>query len=181
MNISHKYTHLRMILVPICALVAFSLPMLLSAHPSTQSGSSLAEIPRSDWYYQWERSPVAEKIPPWIYDDAADSGWKPMQENFRADQHALAAIEEQGTITISTYSDDAHVFIKIADTGMGIPNEYLSRIYDPGFTTQSDGIGKGLGLSIVYNIIQKHHGSIEMESEVEKGTTIIIALPIKQV
>jgi signal transduction histidine kinase len=94
-------------------------------------------------------------------------------------QNASQAIEQQGTITVSTYTDNARVFIKISDTGKGIPSEDLPKIYDPGFTTRSGGIGKGLGLSIVYNIIRKHNGDIKIESEVGKGTEVIITLPIK--
>ena len=94
-------------------------------------------------------------------------------------QNASQAIEQQGMITISAYTDNTRVFISILDTGKGIPPEDLPKIYDPGFTTQSGGIGKGLGLSIVYNIIQKHHGNIEVNSEVGKGTEFIIALPIE--
>ena len=71
-------------------------------------------------------------------------------------RNAVAAIEHQ-------------VYINISDTGKGIPREDLPKICDPGFTTQSGGIGKGLGLSIVYNIIQKHQGSIEINSEVGQG------------
>jgi signal transduction histidine kinase len=94
-------------------------------------------------------------------------------------RNAVEAIEQQGTITIATYSDQTHVYIRISDTGRGIPSEDLPKIYDPGFTTQSGGVGKGLGLSIVYNIIQKHNGDIKIESEVGKGTEVIIALPIE--
>jgi len=95
-------------------------------------------------------------------------------------RNAGQAIEQQGTITITTYSDDAQVYIKISDTGKGIPPEELPRIFDPGFTTQGAGVGKGLGLSIVYNIVQKHHGNIDINSEAGKGTEISIALPIDQ-
>jgi two-component system NtrC family sensor kinase len=95
-------------------------------------------------------------------------------------RNAAQAIEEQGTITITTYADKARVYVRISDTGKGIPLEDLPRIYDPGFTTQSGGVGKGLGLSIVYNIIQKHHGNIQVNSDVGKGTEVIIALPIEQ-
>jgi signal transduction histidine kinase len=94
-------------------------------------------------------------------------------------QNAAQAVEQKGTITVSTYTDDTCVFIKISDTGKGIPSEDLPKIYDPGFTTRSGGVGKGLGLSIVYNIIQKHHGNIEVNSEVDKGTEVVIALPIE--
>ena len=94
-------------------------------------------------------------------------------------RNAIQAIEEQGTVVIATYSDEAQVYIKISDTGRGIPSEDLPKIYDPGFTTQSGGVGKGLGLSIVYNTIQKHQGNIEVNSEVGKGTEVTIALPIE--
>jgi signal transduction histidine kinase len=94
-------------------------------------------------------------------------------------QNAAQAVEQKGTITVSTYTDDTCVFIKISDTGKGIPSEDLTKIYDPGFTTRSGGVGKGLGLSIVYNIIHKHHGNIEVNSEVDKGTEVVIALPIE--
>ncbi|MFC1717059.1 ATP-binding protein [Candidatus Poribacteria bacterium] len=95
-------------------------------------------------------------------------------------RNAVQAIEEQGAITIATYSDQDHIYIKISDTGEGIAPEDLPKIYDPGFTTQSGGVGKGLGLSIVYNIIQKHHGDIEVHSEVGKGTEVTITLPMEQ-
>ena len=95
-------------------------------------------------------------------------------------RNAAQAIEEQGTITITTYSDQEQVYVSISDTGKGIPPDVLPRIYDPGFTTQSGGVGKGLGLSIVYNIIQKHHGDIKVDSEVGKGTEVTISLPIEQ-
>jgi signal transduction histidine kinase len=95
-------------------------------------------------------------------------------------RNAVQAIEQQGTITITTYSDQEKVYIKISDTGKGIAPEDLPKIYDPGFTTQSGGIGKGLGLSIVYNIIQKHHGSIEVNSEAGKGTEVVIILLTEQ-
>jgi len=95
-------------------------------------------------------------------------------------RNAVQAIEGQGTITIATYVDEAQVYIKISDTGKGIPPADLSKIYDPGFTTQSGGIGKGLGLSIVYNIVQKHHGNIQVSSEIGRGTDVTIALPMEQ-
>jgi signal transduction histidine kinase len=94
-------------------------------------------------------------------------------------RNAAQAIEQQGTITIATYADEAQVYVRISDTGKGIPPEDLPRIYDPGFTTQSGGVGKGLGLSIVYNIIQKHHGDIKVETAAGKGTQVTISLPIE--
>ena len=95
-------------------------------------------------------------------------------------RNAGQAIQEQGTITISTYSDEAQVYVKVSDTGIGIPPEDRPKIFDPGFTTQGVRVGKGLGLSIVYNTVQKHQGETQVDSEVGRGTSITIALPIKQ-
>ena len=92
--------------------------------------------------------------------------------------NAARAIEDQGMIQIKTSADKADIYIVIADTGRGIPSENLNRIFEPGFTTKGSGVGTGLGLSISYNIIQKHGGKIEVESEVGRGTTFVIILPI---
>lgn len=95
-------------------------------------------------------------------------------------RNAGQAIEQQGTITIATYADDSQVYMKISDTGRGIPQEDIPNIFDPGFTNWDAGVGKGLGLAIVYNIMQKHNGGIAVDSKVDEGTTITINIPIKQ-
>ncbi len=91
--------------------------------------------------------------------------------------NSAQAIEKQGTIKIATSADEEQIYVRISDTGKGIAPEDLPNIFDPGFTSQGD-IGKGLGLPIVHNIIQKHNGDIEVESEVGKGTQFTIILPI---
>jgi PAS domain S-box-containing protein len=93
--------------------------------------------------------------------------------------NAAHAIEIQGDITIATrrLGEDA-VQISIADTGKGIAPEHLNRIFEPFFTTKPVGKGTGLGLSIAWGIINKHHGKIEVASEVGKGTTFTITLPV---
>ena len=91
--------------------------------------------------------------------------------------NAIQAIEKTGTIRIKTSTDAANVYVKITDTGKGIPPEKLSKIFDPGFTTKGVGIGTGLGLSITHNIIRKHQGKITVESTLGKGTTFTITLP----
>lgn len=94
--------------------------------------------------------------------------------------NAASAIEGHGTITIRTGQEADQVWVEIQDTGKGIPPENLSRIYEPFFTTKPVGKGTGLGLSLAYGIIQKHHGSISVASEVGKGSTFRICLPMKQ-
>lgn len=86
----------------------------------------------------------------------------------------------RGTITLRTGMADESVWIEIADTGKGISPENLKRIFDPFFTTKPVGQGTGLGLSLSYGIVQKHHGRIEVQSTVGHGTTFRITLPLKQ-
>ena len=94
--------------------------------------------------------------------------------------NAAEAIEGDGKITISTRKVDAEfVEIKVADTGYGIPEESMGKIYTPFFTTKEVGKGTGLGLAIVYGIIKMHRGQISMQSRVGLGTTFSILLPKK--
>ena len=90
--------------------------------------------------------------------------------------NAAQAIEDKGEIRITTRAENGYVEIRISDTGKGIPPEVLPKIFDPFFTTKGVGKGTGLGLSMAYNIIQRHKGTIDVESEVGKGTTFIIRL-----
>ncbi len=93
--------------------------------------------------------------------------------------HAMGT--QRGTITIrSGVVDDDHVWLEFADNGSGISKENLSRIFDPFFTTKPIGKGTGLGLSLTYGIVQKHHGRIEVQSEVGVGTVFRIELPVLQ-
>ena len=92
--------------------------------------------------------------------------------------NASQAIEKEGTLSIRTSSDDRHAQIQFIDTGSGIPEADLARVFDPGFTTKGVGVGTGLGLSICYQIIQDHGGEISIESEVGVGTTVTVTLPL---
>jgi signal transduction histidine kinase len=94
--------------------------------------------------------------------------------------NAAHAIEEHGTITLRTGLQNDEVWVEVADTGKGIKPEHREKIFDPFFTTKPVGKGTGLGLSLSYGIIQKHHGRIEVHSEVGKGTTFSVCLPVKQ-
>ncbi len=92
--------------------------------------------------------------------------------------NACDAIDGKGTITITTKLDGNKILLSFADTGKGIPEELISRIFDPFFTTKDVGKGTGLGLSISYGIVYEHNGTIEVESEVGKGTTFVLHFPV---
>ena len=94
--------------------------------------------------------------------------------------NAGQAIQEDGKIIIKTREENNKVIISVSDNGKGIAKEHLAKIFDPFFTTKPVGQGTGLGLSLSYNIIQKHNGEMNVESEVGKGTEFIIQLPIQQ-
>lgn len=93
--------------------------------------------------------------------------------------NAAQSMEKTGDIWIRTGSNSNEIWIEIADTGKGIAAENLQRIFDPFFTTKAIGDGAGLGLSLSYGIIQKHHGRIEVKSDLMQGSTFRIWLPVK--
>lgn len=93
--------------------------------------------------------------------------------------HAMS--DARGCITIRSGVQGEHVWLEFADTGAGIPEPIRQKIFDPFFTTKPIGKGTGLGLSLSYGIIKNHNGKIEVHSEVGKGTTFRITLPIKHV
>jgi two-component system NtrC family sensor kinase len=92
--------------------------------------------------------------------------------------NAVHSIETQGEITIKTYAQGDSIHVAISDTGYGIPPDKISKIFEPFYTTKEVGKGTGLGLSIAYNIIKKHNGEFNIKSEVGKGTTFIISIPV---
>ncbi len=87
---------------------------------------------------------------------------------------------EKGKITISSRNRGRFAEIAIADTGMGIPEEIQSRIYEPFFTTKDVGVGTGQGLALAYSVIvRKHQGKLWFETEKGKGTTFFVQLPLE--
>jgi signal transduction histidine kinase len=91
--------------------------------------------------------------------------------------NAVEAMPEGGKLAIGANRRDEFLEVKIADTGCGIPQEAADKIFDPLFTTKAKGIG--LGLSVCKAIIDRHQGDIEVKSQVGKGTTFTIRLPLK--
>lgn len=93
--------------------------------------------------------------------------------------NAIDAIEETGTIHISSRHDGEHVVIEVTDSGVGIPEHLRQRVLEPFFTTKPVGQGTGLGLSITYSIVRKHGGTIELASSSEGGTAARIRIPLR--
>jgi len=92
--------------------------------------------------------------------------------------NACQAMDDEGTLTIAGKAEQDFVVLTFADTGIGIPPEILPRIFEPFFTRKEVHEGRGLGLSISYGIVQDHGGAIYASSELGKGTTITVKLPI---
>ena len=84
---------------------------------------------------------------------------------------------DNATITIETTGDAASVVVKVRDNGAGIPPEVLPRIWDPFFTTKDVGEGTGLGLSIVHELVERHGGTIAVDTKLGEGTTFTVTLP----
>jgi signal transduction histidine kinase len=94
--------------------------------------------------------------------------------------NASHAIDANGTITLATGVEGTEAWVRISDTGSGIRPEHLNRLFEPFFTTKPVGEGTGLGLSVSYSIVRNHGGRIEVESELGRGTSFTIRLPIRQ-
>jgi len=101
--------------------------------------------------------------------------------------NAMYAIDDKGLrwgdkkwkklLTIKSFQSDKKVVVTVSDTGKGIPKEIMDKIFEPFFTTREVGQGTGLGMSISYRIISDYGGTIEIESEVDKGTTFTLKFP----
>ncbi len=94
--------------------------------------------------------------------------------------NAAQAMKNGGKMIISTKKDHKNVILSIEDTGIGISGENISKTFMPFFTTKDVGEGTGLGLSVVYGIIQNHNGDIKVSSEPGKGTIFEICLPLEE-
>jgi signal transduction histidine kinase len=102
---------------------------------------------------------------------------KQMQQVFmNLIKNAAEAMPEGGTIVVSTSKNEESIRINITDTGVGMSKDTLERIFDPFFTTKTD--GTGLGLAICYGIVKKHNGNLSYVSEIGKGTTATVLLPV---
>jgi len=94
--------------------------------------------------------------------------------------NAAEAMNGDGVLTLSTSLDEEGKYIEVmfSDTGPGIKEEDKKRLFEPFFSTKEVGKGTGLGLAISYSIIQRHQGTIEIKSQVGKGSTFSVKLPV---
>ncbi len=95
--------------------------------------------------------------------------------------NASEAVQHGGLVQVRTRmaQERGAVLLEVEDSGTGIPKENLSRIFDPFFSTKEEGKGVGLGLAVVYGIVDAHDGTIEVQSRVGQGTTFTVSLPLR--
>jgi signal transduction histidine kinase len=98
--------------------------------------------------------------------------------------NASDAMPQGGTLTLRSRSDTlggglAAAWIEFADTGVGIAAAHRAKVFDPFFTTKEEGQGTGLGLAICRRVVEEHRGTIRIESEVGKGTMVVLVLPVR--
>jgi signal transduction histidine kinase len=94
--------------------------------------------------------------------------------------NAVQAMKDGGVLTIRTSVVEGICVIEVCDTGSGISPTVLPRIFDPFFSTKSEGEGTGLGLSVSLGLVERHGGKILVDTEVGKGTTFTLCLPVSR-
>jgi len=163
----------------VTALLNFARQQKVWAQSTTLDTMLHELVERARQQPAYERIQIVEQIAPDLPQIEADPAQLPnvfvnLMEN------SADAMPEGGTLMIRAHlsRDGQSVAVEIEDTGCGIPPEHVSQIYSPFFTTKPFGQGTGLGLSIVYGIVKMHHGAIQVKSEVGKGTTFTITLPV---
>ena len=92
--------------------------------------------------------------------------------------NARDAMPDGGTLSVTTGGDSDTVYVEVTDTGTGIREEHLDKIFDSFFTTKGEVKGVGLGLSVCYGFIEDHGGDINVKSQVGEGTVFTISLPV---
>jgi signal transduction histidine kinase len=94
--------------------------------------------------------------------------------------NALHAMPQGGALTVILEKGAGEALIRVSDTGLGIAKEDLQMIFDPFYTRSPVGRGIGLGLSITYSIVQQHFGTVEVESQLGRGSTFLVHLPLAE-
>ena len=91
--------------------------------------------------------------------------------------NAIDAMPDGGVLRIACRKNGSTVLVEVSDTGVGIPQENVTKIFEPFFTTKEIGKGTGLGLAVCYGILTEHGGSLDVQSKLGVGTTFTISLP----
>jgi signal transduction histidine kinase len=126
-----------------------------------------------------DRIEVENKVPKNLTHITGDK--KQIQEVFfNLIRNAAQAIQEKGKITIRAHEDMGKMYVEIEDTGHGIPEDKLSQVFNPFYTTKDPGKGTGLGLFIVRQVVERNKGRISVESKVGEGTRFTLAFPIAE-
>jgi len=134
------------------------------------------ELMRS--HFQRDAVKLEQEIPPDLFVWANSSELQQVFTNLAL--NAKQAMQGGGTLRLKAYLENPTcVIIELSDTGVGISKAHLEKIFDPFFTTKRIGEGTGIGLSIAHGIIQKHRGTITVDSELGRGTTFRLALPVE--
>ncbi|MBU0735297.1 MAG: HAMP domain-containing histidine kinase, partial [Proteobacteria bacterium] len=94
------------------------------------------------------------------------------------DKDVIKETGSRGLIEIESGQTDSHIVVTISDNGPGIPKDQQKRVFDPFFTTKEAGKGTGLGLWIIYGIIEKMGGTVSLKSQEGEGTTFTVKIPI---
>jgi signal transduction histidine kinase len=116
---------------------------------------------------------LADDLPELLYDERYIK-----QALLNLVKNALAAMPSGGCLTIRTERSGDDAQITVSDTGIGIPEENLPKIFEPYFTTKET--GSGLGLTLVFKIIKEHRGEITVKSKEGEGSSFLIVLPVPQ-
>ena len=93
-------------------------------------------------------------------------------------KNAISAMPNGGDLTIETKIGRSEVMLEVSDTGVGIPEGQIAKIFEPYYTTKE--FGSGLGLTVVYKIVKEHGGEVSLRTHEEEGTTFTMSFPIPQ-
>jgi two-component system NtrC family sensor kinase len=163
----------------VTALLNFARQQKVWAQPTALDAMLHELIERARQQPAYEHVQIVEQIAPDLPQIEADPAQLPNVFVNLMD-NAVDAMSDGGTLTIQAAPspDRQSVIVQITDTGVGIPPENIKQVFSPFFTTKPLGKGTGLGLSIAYGIVKVHHGAIQVKSQVGKGTTFTITLPV---
>ena len=92
--------------------------------------------------------------------------------------NGIQAMPDGGVLTVTTREEHGHLVLSFADTGVGIGEDDMSKIFDPFYTSKDVGQGTGLGLSVTYSLVERMNGTISVQSEKGQGTCFTVKLPI---